>query len=65
MIIPEPENIRIGNRKQNIRSITCLKDTKKDISPSKQMLTTSVSALNKGSVVRNVRNKCVNRPPFK
>ncbi|XP_015364472.1 PREDICTED: uncharacterized protein LOC107162199, partial [Diuraphis noxia] len=65
MIIPEPENIRIENRKQNIRSITCSKDNTKDISPSKQMLTTSVSALNKSSVIRNVRNKCVNRPPFK
>ncbi|KAL5239270.1 hypothetical protein ACI65C_006680 [Semiaphis heraclei] len=65
MITLEPENVRIENLKQNIRSITCPKDNTEDISPSKQMLTTSVSALNKGSVIRNVRNKCVNRPPFK
>jgi len=49
LIIPEPENILHGNRKQNTHYIICLKDnTTKDISLSKQMLTESVSTLNKG-----------------
>jgi len=65
IINPEPENIHIGNRKQNIRNIIYSKDNTKDISSSKQMFTTSVSTLNKGSVIKNVRNKFVNRPPFK
>jgi len=63
-IIPEPENIRHGNRNKNTRNLFS-KDNTKDISPSKQILTTSVSTLNKGSVTKNVRNKFVNRPPFK
>ncbi|XP_025191092.1 MAPK/MAK/MRK overlapping kinase-like [Melanaphis sacchari] len=62
--IPKPENIHQKNRKQK-PSNKCSKDNIKDIPPVKQMLTTSVSALNKGSVIKKVRNKFVNRPPFK
>lgn len=64
IIIQEPENIHPVNRKQN-PSNKCPKDNTKNISPVKQMLTTSVSTLNRGSVIKNVRNKLVNRPPFK
>ncbi|KAE9544145.1 hypothetical protein AGLY_001834 [Aphis glycines] len=64
IIISEPENIHLVNRKQN-PSNKCSKDNTKNISPVKQMLTTSVSTLNRGSVIKNVRNKLVNRPPFK
>lgn len=62
-VIPEPENIHPVNRKQN-PSNKCSKDNTKNISPVKQMLTTSVSTLNRASVI-NIRNKLVNRPPFK
>ncbi|KAL4105214.1 hypothetical protein QTP88_020479 [Uroleucon formosanum] len=66
IIIPEPENILHGNRKQNSHNIIiCSKDNTKDISPLKQVLTESISTLNKGSVKKNIRNKFVNRPPFK
>jgi len=65
IIIPEPENIHHGNRKQNTRNIICSKDNTKDISPSKKLFTESISTLNKGSVIKNNRNKFVNRQPFK
>ncbi|CAI6357203.1 unnamed protein product [Macrosiphum euphorbiae] len=66
IIIPEPENILHGNRKQNTHNIICSKDNTKDINfPSKQMLTKSVPTLNKGSVIKNIRNKFVNRQPFR
>jgi len=64
MIIPEPENICHGIQKKNTRNI-CSKDNTKGISLSKKKLTESVSTLNKGSEVKNVGNKFVNRPPFK
>jgi len=64
IIIPEPENICHGIQKQYTRNI-CSKDNTKDISLSKKMLTESVSTLSKGSEVKNVGNKFVNRPPFK
>ncbi|KAL4136034.1 hypothetical protein QTP88_007606 [Uroleucon formosanum] len=67
IIVPKPENICHGIQKHNTRNICSKDDTKntKNIPPSKQMLTESVSTLNKGSEVKNVGNKFVNRPPFK
>ncbi|CAI6357632.1 unnamed protein product [Macrosiphum euphorbiae] len=65
IVNPEPENILHGNRKQNTHNIICSKDNTKDISSSKQLLTESVSTLNKGSVIKNIKNKFVKRQPFK
>jgi len=64
-IITEPEHILHGNRKQNTDNKVCSKENTKNISSLKQILTEPVSQLNKGSVIKIVRNKCVNRPPFK
>jgi len=61
--IPEPENILHGNRKQNTRNIIRPKDNTKH--SLKQILTESVSQLNKCPVIKIVKNKRVNRPPFK
>ncbi|XP_060848458.1 MAPK/MAK/MRK overlapping kinase-like [Rhopalosiphum padi] len=64
IIIQEPENTYQENKKPN-PSNKYSKTNTKDIPSVKQMLTTSVSTLNKGSVIKIVKNKLVNRPPFR
>jgi len=64
IIIPELKNIHQRNRKKFPPNIYP-KENPKDIFSAKQTLITSVPTLYQGSRRKIVKNKIVNRPPFK